>query len=321
MTEFDLIREYFAQQPVTRADVRIGIGDDAAVVRAPSGTDTVVTTDILTAGVHFFDDVDPAALGYKSLAVNLSDLAAMGAAPAWFLLDLMLPDVDTAWLRSFAGGLFELAQRHEVQLIGGDTSRGPLSIAITAIGLVPAGKGMRRSGARPGDVVYVTGTLGDAALALAQRRGECALAGADVAVIRDRLERPAPRIAEGLALRDLASSAIDISDGLIADLGHMLDAASVGARLNLTTIPLSETYRAHMPEIGWDYALGGGDDYELCVTVPPAKVSSVDALAEASGFSLAAVGEIIAGRGIEIADALGRVYQPKRKGFQHFASE
>lgn len=281
--------------------------------------DTVVTTDVLVAGVHFPENTDPAALGHKALAVNLSDLAAMGAAPAWFLLDLTLPAPDADWLRAFAGGLFDLAQRHEVQLIGGDTSAGPLSIAITAIGVVPQGKCMRRAGARTGDVIFVTGTVGDAALALAALQGKETLADNDTETVRARLDRPLPRLAEGKALRDIATSAIDISDGLLVDLGHVLEASNVGARLNLTAIPLSAYYRRHLPQVGWDYALAGGDDYELCVTVPAAKVNRIDRLAETSGVQMTAIGEIVDGRGLEICDALGRAYHPKRKGFEHFA--
>jgi len=318
VTEFEIIRAYFATQPVQRADVRLGIGDDAAVVQAPPSMETVITTDVLVAGVHFFDDVDPAALGHKALAVNLSDLAAMGAAPAWFLLDLTLPKVDKAWLEAFAHGLHELALTYQVQLIGGDTSSGPLAVAITAIGLVPQGKSMRRDGARPGDLIYVTGTLGDAALVLAARRGEYGVTAGDVAAVRQRLERPDPRIAEGVGLRDLASSAIDISDGLIADLGHVLEASKVGARVNLGAIPVSATYRAQMRKIGLDYALAGGDDYELCVTVPRADAIRAESLALASGFSLTRIGEIIIGNTLEILDSMGRPYQPKRKGYEHF---
>lgn len=320
MTEFELIRTYFASQPVQRADVRVGIGDDAAVVEAPAGTETVITTDVMVAGVHFFEDTEPAALGYKALAVNLSDLAAMGAAPAWFLLDLTMPEVDAAWVEAFARGMYELAERHEVQLIGGDTSRGPLAIAITAIGLLPRGGAMRRQGAAVGDVIYVTGTLGDAALAVAARRGELAVPREqDASGLRDRLAYPAPRIDEGVKLRDYASSAIDVSDGLLADLGHILESSGVGARLNLGALPLSPSYRSCLAQVGWDYALAGGDDYELCVTVPPARVGRVDALAAASGFALAAVGEITKGRAIEIYDALGKIYEPKRKSYEHFA--
>ena len=318
MTEFEIIRTYFATQPVQRADVRVGIGDDAAVVQAPPSMETVITTDILVAGVHFSENVDPADLGHKALAVNLSDLAAMGAAPAWFLLDLTLPKADEAWLNGFAGGLHELAQVYQVQLIGGDTSVGPLNVAVTAVGLVPQGKCMRRDGARPGDLIYVTGTLGDATLVLAARRGEHGISVNDVAAVRQRLDRPDPRVAEGVGLRDLASSAIDISDGLVADLGHVLEASKVGARVNLGAIPVSPTYRAHMRKIGLDYALAGGDDYELCVTVRSANAMRVEALALASGFSLTRIGEITTGDNLEILDSMGRAYQSRLKGYEHF---
>lgn len=319
MTEFEIIRAYFATQPVQRADVHLGIGDDAAVVQAPPSMETVITTDVLVAGVHFAENVSPAALGHKALAVNLSDLAAMGAAPAWFLLDLTLPKVDNAWLDAFAHGIHELAQAYQAQLIGGDTSSGPLAVAITAIGLVPQGKCMRRDGAHAGDAVYVTGTLGDAALVLAARRGEHGMTANDVAAARRRLDQPDPRVAEGVGLRDFASSAIDISDGLISDLGHVLEASKVGARINLGAIPVSPTYRTQMRKIGLDYALAGGDDYELCVTVPPANAIRAEALALASGFSLTRIGEITGGNTLEILDSMGRPYQPKRKGYQHFA--
>ncbi len=317
MTEFELIRTYFAAQSLARADVRVGIGDDAAIVRAPAGMETVVTTDVLAAGVHFFSDVDPTALGHKSLAVNLSDLAAMGAEPAWFLLNLTLPEATASWLQGFAAGMLALARRHNVQLIGGDTSRGPLSVGITAIGLVPEGKGLLRSGARPGDLIYVTGTLGDAALALAQRRGKRSFRADETAAIEARLDRPVPRIGEGVALRDLASSAIDVSDGLLADLGHILEASGVGARLTLDAIPLSAVYRARLAEVGWDYALAGGDDYELCVTVPPKNEPAIDA----AKLALTAIGEITAEPGLEVYDGSGRRYQPTDTGYNHFKSK
>lgn len=320
MTEFELISRYFAAQSFTRDDVRLGIGDDAALVRVAADSETAITTDVLVAGVHFFEDADPSAVGHKALAVNLSDLAAMGAEPAWFLLDLTLPEADTSWLQRFTEGLFSVARRYNVQLIGGDTARGPLSIAITAIGRVPEGKSLLRAGARPGDAVYVTGTLGDAALALADRRGERRLTAPERAALRDRLERPLPRVAEGMALRDLASSAIDVSDGLLADLGHVLAASGVGARLTLGAIPLSATYRARLSEVGWDYALAGGDDYELCFTVPPGQPAEIDALARRLDVPLTAIGEITSGRALEIYDEAGRAYQPKGQGYDHFGS-
>jgi thiamine-monophosphate kinase len=319
MTEFELIRQYFASQPIARNDVRVGIGDDAAVIDPPAGTETVVTTDVLVAGVHFFEDVDPADLGHKSLAVNLSDLAAMGAEPAWFLLDITLPGVDPSWIERFARGLFDLAQIHRVQLIGGDTARGPLSVTITAIGLVPRGAALRRSGARIGDSICVTGTLGDAALALAVRRGEVQVEAAARSALAQRLNRPTPRIEAGKALRDVASSAIDISDGLLADLGHVVTASGVGARLRRDSVPLSDAYRAHLAQVGWDRALAGGDDYELCLTIPRSRADDARAIAERMNFSLTPVGEITAGGGVEIYDAEGRLYRPTRRGYDHFA--
>lgn len=319
MTEFELIRTYFTTHTVVRADVSIGIGDDAAVVRPPAGTDTVITSDALVAGVHFFEDADPAGIGHKSLAVNLSDLAAMGAEPAWFLLDLTLPGVDTAWLRGFAEGLGDMSRRYNVQLVGGDTTRGPLAIAITAVGLVPKAKALRRSGARAGDRIYVTGVLGDAALALAASRGRCQVSPSERTHIHERLERPIPRVAEAMALRDIASSAVDVSDGLLADLGHVLQASGVGARVTLGAVPLSAAYRAHLNEVGWDYALSGGDDYELCFTVPPAKLSALAAVVREHQFVLTPIGEITSGNALRVLDPQGGLYQPPHRGHDHFA--
>ncbi len=318
MTEFELIRTYFASQSISRADVHIGIGDDAAFVTAPAGSQTVVTTDVLVAGIHFFEDIDPEALGHKSLAVNLSDLAACGAEPAWFLLNLTMPRTDEAWLRRFAEGMFALAQRYDVQLIGGDTSRGPLSIGITAIGAVPYGKGLLRSGAHEGDAIYVTGTLGDAALALAVRQGELSLGTAETVDLARRLERPAPRVAEGIALREVASSAIDISDGLLADLSHILQASGVGARVMLESIPLTPAYRTHLAAAGWDHALAGGDDYEICFTASPDRFASLNALAAERGFVFTRIGEIIEGEELDIRDRSGAPYSPRRRGHDHF---
>lgn len=321
MTEFELIRAYFASSPVTRADVRVGVGDDAALVVPPPGTELVLTADALLAGVHFHADVAPAALGHKALAVNLSDLAAMGADPAWFLLALTLPSPTvSSWLESFAQGVYALAQAHAVQLVGGDVARGPLAIAITAIGTVPAGKGLLRSGARPGDRIYVTGTLGDAALALAARRGERAFTPRERAQLDARLERPTPRLGQGQALRQLASSAIDVSDGLLADLGHVLEASAVGARVELAALPLSPVYRRRLGELGWDYALAGGDDYELCFTVPPAAAARVEALGREGAVPMTAIGEVTAARGVAVLDPDGRHYRAQRLGYDHFGS-
>ena len=270
VSEFTLIQRYFETQTQVRGDVILGIGDDCALLKVPSDASLAVSLDMLVAGVHFFADADPEGIGHKALAVNLSDLAAMGASPAWITLALSLPKADAAWLEGFCRGLFALATRFQVQLIGGDTSRGPLTISIQAHGFVPQGKALRRSGARPGDRVYVTGTLGDAALALASTRGQVTIPGAYQAYLQARLERPTPRILQGLGLRGLASAAIDISDGLAQDLGHILERSGVGARLNVDRVPRSGALNDCLDAAAaLPLALTGGDDYELCFTAAP----------------------------------------------------
>jgi thiamine-monophosphate kinase len=320
MTEFDLIQRFFAAQPVARDDVVVGIGDDAAVLAPPAGQQLVVTTDNLVEGVHFAPETDPAAVGHKALAVNLSDLAAMGAEPAWFLLNLTLPRPDAAWLEKFCAGLFALASAHGVQLVGGNTARGPLNISIEAHGFVPEGEALRRDGARPGDSIYVTGELGDAALVLRHRLGTHPLSGSDFDAIRERLERPTPRVREGRLLRRFASSAIDVSDGLAADLGHVLEASGVGALLVRDRLPLSPTYRAHLAEAGWDPALAGGDDYELCFTVPARHDAEFTRWQPKFGCRVTCVGEIVSGPGLQIVDAAGNRYEPQRSGHDHFVA-
>ena len=318
MNEFELIRTYFARQPVTRADVRLGIGDDAAVLAPPLGHELVVTTDLLVSGVHFLPDVDPAALGHKALAVNLSDLAAMGAEPAWFLLNIALPTVDEKWLAGFCDGLFVLARRYHVQLVGGDTSRAPqVVIAIEAHGFVPAGQALTRAGAKPGDRIFITGVLGDAGLALRHRQGRLKLSAAELPSCVERMDRPPPRVEEGLALRGIASSAIDISDGLVADLGHILERSNVGAKLDLGRLPLSAAYRAHLAEAGWDVALANGDDYELCFTVPPGNLAALEKI-KTRFPGITEIGLIESGSGLRILDAAGKPYLPKTVGHDHF---
>ncbi|MEW6332374.1 MAG: thiamine-phosphate kinase [Pseudomonadota bacterium] len=317
MTEFELIRTFFARQDVTRADVAAGIGDDAALLQPPAGQQLAVTSDLLVSGVHFLPDADPYLLGHKALAVNLSDLAAMGAEPAWFMLNLALPRADAKWLELFCRGMFELAREHKVQLVGGDTSRGPLTIAIEAHGFVPMGQALRRSGAQAGDSIYVTGTLGDAGLALRHRLGGIFLPESDLAAVAGRMDRPTPRVREGLMLRGLAHSAIDISDGLLADLGHILEMSQVGARIYLEKIPVSPVCRAHLRETGWDMVLANGDDYELCFTAPEQHVAALEKLRPACGFHQ--IGVIEAEPGLRIVDEAGRPYQPRQSGHDHFA--
>lgn len=279
LSEFDLIRRYFQDATPLSDDVCCGIGDDAAIVRVPAGNDLVLAMDTLVAGVHFPTDALPADIGYKSLAVNLSDLAAMGADPCWITLSLTLPEADENWLQSFMDGFGQLAREYRLGLVGGDTTRGPLSITIQVHGLVPEGQALKREGARPGDRVYISGHPGDAALALDIINGNVSdVDDQQMAYLLARFNRPTPRLELGRSLRGIASSAVDISDGLDADLGHILEAGAVGADMQLAQLPLSAALQALPPDRAWQLALSGGDDYELCFTVPEANVAEIDAL-------------------------------------------
>lgn len=291
----------------------VGIGDDCAVLAPPAGTQLVVSTDTLNVGVHFPEGTDAQAVGHKALAVNLSDLAAAGATPAWFTLNLSLPQVDTAWLEAFCRGLFTLAGRYEMQLIGGDTTRGPLSVTMTAFGFAPSAAALLRSGAKPQDAVYLTGALGAAAVGLLALQAKLTLPDTLRAAALERLHRPQPRVQEGLALRGIASACIDVSDGLVADLGHILEASGVGATLHLKDIPLSEPYHYCFDRLGWDPAIAHGDDYELCFTAPPGRESA----ALAAGGRR--IGVIEAQPGLRLLDPGGRPYRPAHSGFDHFA--
>lgn len=295
MNEFQIIERYFMRQRVRRGDVRVGIGDDAAVLRPPPGRELAVTTDVLVKGVHFPEDVAPAALGHKALAVNLSDLAAVGAAPAWATLALTLETVDAAWLEALCGGFFKLAEAFDVALVGGDTTRGPLSIAVGLTGVLDPAGGLMRGGARVGDRVYVSGTLGDAALGLRAVQGQLTAGPSDQAFFLERLHAPTPRVALGRALVGLASAAIDVSDGLAADLGHLCTASSVGARIDIASLPLSAAYQRCLGAVGREPALTFGDDYELCFTVPPERDAEVARLAARLALPLACIGTIVPG--------------------------
>jgi thiamine-monophosphate kinase len=321
MTEFDIIRRFFSAPSVQRRDVILGIGDDAAILHPPAGQELALTTDTLVEGRHFPPGTEPESLGHKALAANLSDLAAMGAEPAWFLLSLTLPQADESWLTAFARGLHTLAGRFQIQLVGGNTTRGPLSISITACGFVPIGQALTRRGARPGDRVYVTGTLGDAALALWIENGRQPLFMAEHERVTARLNRPEPRIAAGIALRGFATAAIDISEGLAADLGHVLEASGVGARVTLAGLPLSATYRELQArrDIGWEPALAGGDDYELCFTVPASREPELKKRSTAFGCPVTDIGEIVAGIGLCLVAPDGSDYPLVRAGYDHFA--
>ncbi|AZG10394.1 thiamine-phosphate kinase [Pigmentiphaga sp. H8] len=321
--EFELIRRHFTR--TAPADM-MGVGDDCALL-APSAEATAVSTDLLVEGRHFFPDVDPRALGHKSLAVNLSDLAAMGAKPTAFVLGLALPRVDDAWLSAYAGGLFALADAHGCFLVGGDTTRSDAgtTLSITIFGSVPAQAALRRSGARHGDDIWVSGMLGDADLALRLLLGEPEVPVADRAAVlaatRRALEWPEPRVALGLALRGLASAAIDISDGLLQDLGHILAASGCGGRLCADDVPVSPAVAALPPLWRRRCALGGGDAYELCFTAPADARSRVADAAARAGVAVTRIGAVEAGAGLRVMDAGGNpVPDLPRAGFDHFPS-
>jgi thiamine-monophosphate kinase len=318
MDEFTLISRYFDRPDRQRGDVVTGIGDDAALCQTPAGMSLVVTTDMLVEGVHFPVTTAAEAVGHKALAVNLSDLAAMGAEATWFTLALAVPEVDEAWLEGFSRGLFALADRSGCELVGGDTVRGPRTVAIQAMGLVPEGQGLRRAGAAVGDRIYVSGTLGDAALGLSIARGEIEVEAEDAQYLRGRLDRPQPRLELGRALRGLASAAIDVSDGLVADLGHLLNASGVGARVRLQQLPLSSAYRALQGRAGWDAALSGGDDYELCFTVAEERIAQLESVAATAACELHCIGDIVSEPGLHIEDVDGSEYRAASSGHDHF---
>ena len=316
LTEFELIRRFFTRD--TRRAV-LGVGDDCALLAVPPGRELAVTTDMLVCGVHFFADARPEWLGHKALAVNLSDLAAMGAEPRWALLALALPAADEAWVAAFVSGFFSLADRYGVELIGGDTTRGPLNICITAGGELPAGSALRRDGAKAGDEVWVSGTTGDAALALAGLRHEVALAADDAIKLGERLHRPMPRVELGIALRGVASSAIDVSDGLAADLGHVLLRSGCGASVDFASLPRSaELQRCTDHAVATRCAIAGGDDYELCFTAAPEKRGSIAAISADLRLPLTMIGRIDTGQGLRVRDEAGRAVAFDGGGYEHF---
>jgi thiamine-monophosphate kinase len=319
MGEFELIARFF-DRPVRRNP--LGVGDDCALLQPGPGMQLAVSTDLLVEGRHFLSTVDPRRLGHKALAVNLSDLAACGAQPLAFTLAIALPQVDEAWLAAFAEGLFALADAHGCELVGGDTTRGPLAIGITVFGEVPAGQALLRSGARAGDDLWVSGTLGDARLALEAFRGTVSLPQAVFASARRRLEEPQPRVALGCALRGVATAAIDISDGLAADLSHVLRRSGVGAAVELVLAPQLlaasaaglqlETQRME------DLVFAGGDDYELAFTAPVALRDAVEAAARSTGTRVTRIGRIEAAAGLRLLDAAGQAVSRQFGGFDHF---
>ena len=328
MAEFDLI-ERIRVRAMAREGVLLGIGDDAAVLHVPAGHELVVTADTLNAGVHFPLDAAPADIGWKALAVNLSDLASMGARPAWCTLSLSLPADDPAWLDGFLDGFLELADAHAVALVGGDTTRGPLSIAVTAMGWVEAGTALRRDGARVGDEVWVTGTLGDAAAALVlgghvplplDGAAMPVVEAGNAAVLRARLARPTPRVVVGRALAGLAHACVDVSDGLLADLGHICRRSGVGAEIEIAQLPASPALRAAFADDVLRAVLqaSGGDDYELCFTVAPSRAAPLRAALAQSGTAATRIGHIVAGAGVRALRADGSAWLAPRQGHVHF---
>ena len=318
LSEFDLIKRYFTQLGNNDC-VQLGVGDDAAITSVPAGYDLVTTVDTLVADVHFFGGTAPELIGYKALAVNLSDLAAMSATPVWFTLAIALPELDEPWLLAFSRGLANLASQYNITLIGGDTVKGPLTITIQACGIVERGKALRRDGASVGDLIYVTGPLGDARLALEYLKGERGLDKAYQTAVCDKLHKPVARVAQGLVLKDFASAAIDVSDGLVADLSHLLERSDVGAELMLVSIPVSEPMRASVDESEMQtLALYGGDDYELCFTVPPNNEAAMLAQMSANEFNVYRIGAIMLEEGLRCIDADGKATMLKISGYDHF---
>ncbi len=313
--EFELIERFFTR-PARRAV--LGVGDDCALLASQPGMHWCVSSDMLVEGRHFLGTVAPQRLGHKALAVNLSDLAACGAEPLAFMLALALPRADEVFLQGFAEGLWALADRHGIELVGGDTTAGPLNICITVIGQVPAGQALLRSGARAGDELWVSGTLGDARAALEAFRGTLDLDGDAFTRLRRAMEQPEPRVALGRRLRGIASSAIDVSDGLLGDLGHVLRRSGVGARLNLDALPRSAQLAALPAAVQQECLLHGGDDYELLFTAAPARREAVLAAAREAGVEVSCIGRIEAGPALVVTDGRGQALAVERGGFDHF---
>ena len=318
-TEFDLIARIRARAATPRSDVILGIGDDAALLQVPAGKQLVVTMDALNAGVHFPPQTAPADIGWKALTVNLSDLAAMGAQPAWCTLALSLPASDAPWIDGFLDGFLALARQHGVALVGGDTTRGPLSVCVTVHGLVDAGRALRRDRAQVGDDIWVTGTLGDAAAALQLLEAAEPPTPATMQALRTRLDRPDPRVEAGQALVGIAHACIDVSDGLFADLDHVCKASGVGAHVRLDALPASPALQAGFDDAS-RHALqaSGGDDYELCFTAPLSMRDAMAQLALATGTPVTRIGQVVEGRAVQGFDADGQLWQPSRRGYRHF---
>lgn len=312
--EFDIIRQYFSSLTDSREDVITGIGDDCALLSPPAGKLLAVSTDTLVSGRHFYADVDPVSLGHKALAVNLSDLSAMGAEPAWASLALTLPEVDQSWLKKFSQGFATLARQYDLQLIGGDTTQGPLAITITVHGLVDADKVIKRSGAQPGDLLFISGCIGEAARGLQLLNNKLQVEE----TAWHALHYPQPRVLLGKSLAGIASAAIDISDGLLADAGHICESSACGAIVEINKLPVCECLKGLPSENRLSLQLAGGDDYELCFTVPPEKVKQLAAISEKTGVQLTQIGVLDNSDNIKVVDAEGNQLQYDATGYQHF---
>ena len=316
MSEFDLIQQHFTR---STKHTHLSVGDDCALITVSPGMALAISTDMLVSGTHFFLDADPEKLGWKSLAVNLSDMAAMGADARWATLAISLPHADDAWLSAFSKGFFACAEAFDIDLIGGDTTRGPLNIAVQIMGEVSLDGALKRSGAKVNDDIWVSGNLGDAALALAGLRFQIDIKPEELSAIENALNMPQPRVTLGLALRGIASSCIDISDGLVSDLGHIIKASGVGAEIALDQLPLSKTVAPyfHLKSVK-DMVLAGGDDYELCFTAPQAKYSVIEKLSLDLRLPLTRIGHICAHKNLNV-NANGQTMDIQHKGYDHFA--
>jgi thiamine-monophosphate kinase len=317
LSEFDLIRRYFTRPTPHTV---LGVGDDCALIRVTPGEEFAVPTDMLVAGRHFHRDADPLKLGHKALAVNLSDMAAMGATPRWATLALALPEANEAWLEPFARGFLQLAKRYRVDLIGGDTTRGPLTLCVQIMGEVPAGAALRRNGAKPGDEIWVSGQLGDAALVLAHLDHSIVLDPHEVATYAPRLHEPEPRVALGRALLGVAHSCIDISDGLAADLGHILERSHVAGVVEIARVPRSRLVDRKLPTtVALKAMLAGGDDYELCFTAAPSARERIAAIARDCALPLTRIGSVSDGAGLVVRDERGVPLSLLPHAYDHFA--
>jgi len=318
LSEFQLIARYFKRSPRAGGPVQLGVGDDCALLQPPNGELLAVSTDTLIEGRHFFADANPYDLGHKALAVNLSDLAAMGAQPISFTLALALPSSDPNWLQPFSEGLFHLADAQGIELMGGDTTRGPLAISITVIGSVPSTQALKRSGAQAGDELWISGTLGDARLALEVLHNKRTLAPDLLRKASNRLHRPLPRVALGLALRGIANAAIDVSDGLLGDLGHLLTQSSLSATLFADDLPFGDALASQTIDTRYALALNGGDDYELCFSAPADKHQAVIDAGQRSQTQVTCIGQFSKGSGIHVQDHQGNLISAANHSFDHF---